>query len=723
MSYTSLRIHPAISIARVGNSEEYYLGPETMAGMDIPGQILTGGLPIKPGTESTTIMSTDVRDSSGRLKRQAARFRIFQYIFPDAAGAETYPTGQGEEVKIGCMVDGKKIKDIIWTVHLANKKANSWQGGAGVEPFQGGAIPPLRNPEFGKVVSDPIRFKKLVIDAGPRALSASAGGTVHFDNTTQACYGSLSKGAIASLPHYPSSFPASEGSASDLLLHSRAIKTLGAITSEVSGRLIVMGGYGLACGFDKDGNFSPTAPLKGDVNNNNWLDDTADGPVSAFLVFDDGSTKTVDGSAWVISADPSYAPQTTNVVTLWDDLYCTWLEKLKLQPSIYNNHYQTDYKVDFATEVYPIFRAASLQKWNTSLPARAISKHDQVGKITAGWDEFKIMNFIRDPNRDEADQSSSATMPLSLGDAGKSFLSPTTAQYFFLKQWSQGQYAAADDALTNQPLGLGEALDKTILFNCLGGRFSPGIEMSFIVRDINLYQQEWAKHSNGGPFRINARALDYSKASQDSPFLGVGYIPLRSESVEPGDLSKFMALPWHTDYNSCATHTPNPNPGGDVDMSVLKQDWKEGMPAFNTLLYSSWPAQRPVAVYTYEDVVANNGQLARPRFSVRGEGTAITNTIIEPATLTASASWEFSLGAEQVGRYQDRQQFLLNWHRIGVVMQGPAIVRDPGAPKICNDFYLEVASEFATDKSNLVEPWRNTVIDKLYPPEPEKTKS
>ncbi len=247
--------------------------------------------------------------------------------------------------------------------------------------------------------------------------------------------------------------------------------------------------------------------------------------------------------------------------------------------------------------------------------------------------------------------------------------------------------------------------------------------MSFIVRDIKLYQQDWAKHSNGGPFRINARALDYSKASQDSPFLGVGYIPLRSESVEPGDLSKFMALPWHTDYNSCATHTPNPNPGGDVDMSVLKQDWKEGMPAFNTLLYSSWPAQRPVAVYTYEDVVANNGQLARPRFSVRGEGTAITNTIIESATLTASASWEFSLGAEQVGRYQDRQQFLLNWHRIGVVMQGPAIVRDPGAPKICNDFYLEVASEFATDKSNLVEPWRNTVIDKLYPPEPEKTKS
>ncbi len=723
MSYTSLRIHPAIGIARVGNSEEYYLGPETMAGMDIPGQILTGGLPIKPGTESTTIVSTDVRDSSGRLKRQAARFRIFQYAFSDKAGAETYPTGQGEEVKIGGMVDGKKVKDIIWTVHLANKKANSWQGGDGVDPFTDGALPPLRNPDFGKVASDPLRLKKLVIDAGPRSINSASCNIVHFDKATQASAGNLSDGSIVFLPKYPASFPAS-----DCANQQRAITTLGAITSESSGRLIVMGGYGLACGFDKDGNFSPTAKLNGDVNNNYWLDDTADGPVTAFLLFEDESTKAIDGSAWVISADPSYAPQTTNVVTLWDDLYCTWLEKLKLQPSIYNTHYQTNYKINFAREVYPIFRAASLQKWNTSLPAKAIGKHDAIGKITADWDEFKIMNFIRDPNKKDGEQIGSPLMPLSLGDAGKSFLSPTKAQYFFLKQWSEGHYLsdAASIKAASNALGVGEVLDKTILFNCLGGRFSPGIEMSFIVRDINLYQQDWAKHYMGGPFRINMRHLEYSKASKDSPFLGVGYIPLRHHQVEPGDLCKFMALPWHTDYNSCATHTPSPNPDGEVTMSGLKEDWKKGMPAFNTLLYSSWPAQRPVAVYTYEDVVANNGELARSRFSVRGEGTAITQTIIEAADASkppSPDSWKFSLGAAQVGRYQDREEFLLNWHKIGVVMQGPAIVGERGASTISNDFYLEVASEFATDKSNLVEPWRNTVIDKLYPPETEKIKS
>lgn len=34
-SKSIFRIHPAIGMARVGNSEEYYIGPETMAGMPL----------------------------------------------------------------------------------------------------------------------------------------------------------------------------------------------------------------------------------------------------------------------------------------------------------------------------------------------------------------------------------------------------------------------------------------------------------------------------------------------------------------------------------------------------------------------------------------------------------------------------------------------------------------------------------------------------------------
>jgi hypothetical protein len=45
------RIHPAIGIARVGNSDEYVVAPETMAGSPDSGNPnLTGGLPIRAGT-------------------------------------------------------------------------------------------------------------------------------------------------------------------------------------------------------------------------------------------------------------------------------------------------------------------------------------------------------------------------------------------------------------------------------------------------------------------------------------------------------------------------------------------------------------------------------------------------------------------------------------------------------------------------------------------------
>ena len=49
MAY-NYRIHPAIGIARVGNSEDYYLGPETMAGLGDANH--TRGLPIRKGQES-----------------------------------------------------------------------------------------------------------------------------------------------------------------------------------------------------------------------------------------------------------------------------------------------------------------------------------------------------------------------------------------------------------------------------------------------------------------------------------------------------------------------------------------------------------------------------------------------------------------------------------------------------------------------------------------------
>ena len=88
----SYAIYPGIGIARVGNSpDEYFIGPEA------PGQV-----PQPPG---------GFKDAAGRIKRQAARFRV--YGLNEA----------GEAVKEITADDA----EITWRVHVANRKAGWYQ--------------------------------------------------------------------------------------------------------------------------------------------------------------------------------------------------------------------------------------------------------------------------------------------------------------------------------------------------------------------------------------------------------------------------------------------------------------------------------------------------------------------------------------------------------------------------------------------------------------------
>jgi hypothetical protein len=445
------------------------------------------------------------------------------------------------------------------------------------------------------------------------------------------------------------------------------IDTLGEMTIETgSGRLIVAGGYGRASGIEgADG--QPPA-LNGAIDNDGWFDDTSDGPVTATILFDDGSCQSaVHG--WVVCTDPGYAPQTRNVNSVWDDVFNTWVEQLGLMPALYDNGYRDDYRASFNGDVLPIFHAAFLQRWNTNLPSKGINGHNFVAHIKPGDDPKakipSLKQLIRDPNNADEDDEG-VKMPLALGDAMRSFLALSPTQYFLLNQWYDG-ISVAD----GPDLGGGERLDKVVLENLLGGRYSPGIDLTFIVRDVNLYVQDWQGET--GPFRINSQPLDYGQACKSQPFLGEGYVPLRNYPVEPGDLCKFMAQPWHTDYNSCATHTPDPNP------------------VANNTLYWSWPAQRPVNVYpkntcTY-DAASGTWNLGGQVFSIRGnEGHG---------TVTPYP--------QQQGRYQCYFDFVENWHKVGFVIQGLQVPADQGA-NYGKDNFIEVASLYDTD-GQPVPPW------------------
>ncbi|HEY2876523.1 MAG TPA: LodA/GoxA family CTQ-dependent oxidase [Reyranella sp.] len=663
------RVHPAIGFARVGNSESYFLAPETMAGMVTPGSTTAGGLPIRPGTDSETITSNDLRDRNGALTRQAARFRIFQYSKADAI---EYPCGAGREIKLGSVIDGKRVVDIVWTAHVASKKANSYvfNGELGIDLYKKANADKLtvRNLQEGGNLADPGRLKRLVIDPGPRAIRATADTTVDFDKRTPASCWQTGAG-IKILPNYPTSFP--DDNFPRLYAPSGKLDTLGQLRTDRDGRLVVLGGRGRACAwYQPDGTPYPLpsgeiAPgVLSDINEVGWFDDSADGPVSATLLFDDGSEQPVHG-AWVATAPPSFAPQCSNVISLWDDIYDTWVRKLGLRPEIFAGRFLETYQPSFDTDIYPIFRATALQRWSVNLPQRAIDAHDTVGDIKSSDDPSDTilagLAYIRDPNNDAQFADGAPFMPLAIGDVGKSFLAVKLTQYFFLSQWSQGRFRGTGAT----PLGAGETLDKASLVSCMGGGFGPGLELTFVVRDPELYQVDW-RESGAGPFRIRGRRLDYDKAEPGRPFLTVGYVPLHpagnglSAPLEPGDLTKFMSLPWHTDFNACATHNTDPNPRN------------------STTLYWAWPAQRPTHIHLAAEV--HDGKLGPQRYSMRGWGTLSND-----------------LGT--AGRFQEYIDFLRNWPRIGTVMQGSTIV---GKTAYSAEQYLEVESTLDEIE---IKPW------------------
>lgn len=665
---TSFRLHPSINFARVGSSDDFYLSPETSAGLPVAGEEhLLGGLPIRQGTENEPISSEDLRDSDGNLLRQAARFRIYAYDF---VPPDTYPNGGGVEVVVGTrLADGRVVADVVWTVHLANKKANAYDviPSQGLQAFADDKLPGLRNASLYGTVDSPQRLQQLVIDPGPRALAARTGGIVAFDAGTVASY-SDGDGGIAEQPQYPVSFPSTVNSR--LFQPSGPLDSLGELRSDEQGRLLVLAGHGrTAAVYDEYGD---PMPLTGDLNNDGWFDDAADGPVSATIVFADGSVEEAFGG-WVVCGDPAFAPQIRNVVSVWDDVYDAWIRELDLQPEICRGGvFQSDYRPSFAADIHPVFRASSMQRWTANLPDLAVKAHDAVGAISATDDPDRtIMSglaYVRNPNNDGELSVGVPLMPLSLGEAGTDFLAVSRTQYFFLEQWSLGRF----DPEAGTRLGPGEYLDMAALSNCLGGRYVPGIELSYPVRQPDLYDTDW-RTSGAGPFRIRHRSLDYATATKAAPFLSGGWIPLHgmSDGLEPGDLSKFMSVPWQTDYNSCSIHQPSINTSG--------RNTATGNP---TTLYWSWPSQRPDAVYPATQVV--NGVLPPRVWSIRGPGT-LTNDPKSAAT------------------FQKALQSVQQWDRIGVVLQGP-VIRGGDYPP---DFFLEAESRLPTEGQslNVVAQW------------------
>jgi hypothetical protein len=471
-------IHPAIGIARVGNSEHgFFIGPEVA---DPP--------PAAPGF---------YRDDTGALKRQAAVFRIYGL---NASGEAVAELTAAEA-------------EITWTVHLANKKAAWYEFQLAQDIPEAAAAPPqfLRN----LTVSD---RASLVIDPGPRSIAGAGqhGAGYRFDT-----------GRFMGTDVY-----------------------LGELRTDAAGRLVVLGGHGLAA--SANGSRAVTF-----ANNDGWHDDTSDGPVTAQVRLQ-GRTLVVD-PAWVVVAPPNYAPDQKSVQTMWDLMRDVAIAaKLLAKPA----------RPSFRDDIAPIFRRLTALQWVNAGFAAAFGWRapNQLGsdawlaRLGAPDDADRhlrraIVDQFRVPQRDG---TSPVPWPYLYGDAmstqtrdtPNAFCTLSTTQMTFLHQWADGEFDAdfspgvvplcSIDAvpIAEQPA----MLDRAALEFCLADAFHPGCEMTWPMRIASLYM---------APFRILHAPPgwiepDYSAQYQTGQTSG----PIFQGQV-PGGVTRWMAVPWQTDTASC----------------------------------------------------------------------------------------------------------------------------------------------------------------------------
>jgi len=535
----SLRIHPAIGVARIGNSDQFFIGPE---------------LPGVPGNwDGATKQFLSFKDAQGRVLRQAARFRIFRI------------DESGNAVKEVTLADGVRIE---WRVHVANRKASffTFNGQSGAEsnpPYaqrarrpadaiekpEGGRGAPERKNRRNAGVAD---RRSLEIDPGPVRLSAP-GRVDLIDNQTPA-----------------------------------PIKQLGEAHMEDSGRLLFLGGSG-ATAFT--GPNRP--PLDEYASNDGWFDDMSDGSIEAAVTFADGHVESAV-PAWVIVGPPKFAPGIRNVVPLYDTLWdlavrsrlsCDAgsdpiLNDLLAQQRAWQDatqEFAPTYMPSFLNHVYPILSRALASRDVHEPPPSHQDYHgtlvDWPRLATRAATQIRrdIFRWIRDPNSKTLDWKG---MPRGLGDeytsldnwesepgspppTPRSLLSLTPVQYALLKAWVEGRFTEdwpfGDVRYAPIPDVTGaitpHGLDRAALENCVGGPFYPGIEVSWLVRLPELY---------AAAFRLRNADFDFGPLH-----LGAGFF------------SQQMALPWHADFYDCHKE-PHQPPGAD-----------------ETINYMWWTAQRP----------------------------------------------------------------------------------------------------------------------------------
>ncbi|MCF6442967.1 LodA/GoxA family CTQ-dependent oxidase [Pseudoalteromonas luteoviolacea] len=558
-------IYPAIGIARLGNSKSgFFLGPE------VPHQDVNPnytGNNLKACYENYSLtnrpdVELDYKDKKGRVKRQAARFRIF----------EVNDSGQ---VTREITADDATIK---WEVQLANRKSINYKFEDAMDLGDSSKDCELRNAFVQDLKK---RKEQLLIDPKPRTIKGKnkSGNEYHFDDGT--IFGGTSQEKTV---------------------------YLGELRTDEQGRLLVLGGRGHSSSYEQK-------QIETFANNDYWHDDISDGTVRAKIIIN--SEEVEAEPAMVAVTPPNFAPNMPGVVTMYDVVTDLMLRKHEL-PSY-------SAKTEFYRDIYPVlsslvenqgvnlgyfmvFGDGSPGNFNNPVildklksncgsnkPIReAVFKLFRLSEEDTKAQRKKLVkelikeggNEDIDPalkkgikeNLDKAIEKSQALVQASqlppifgdlYGDDNDSplkGLSLTQTQYNHMQKWADGDFIEGENAKSNSkplknitdPLETIEpvnrrpfALTQTNLEQCLGGPFHPGIELTWFMRRLSM----WNVKDKFDPMRLNILPKDEEVQDYFGPVL-TPHVALKEmfNASGPGTLTRFMGVPWQSDEGSCRSN-------------------------------------------------------------------------------------------------------------------------------------------------------------------------
>ncbi len=593
----SIRIHPGIGMARLGDSDEFYVGPEA------PGVVVDPGGSGGPGPNGGSY-----RDSQARLKRQAQRYRVYAYDANDKVVAELTS-------------DSDLVQSLHWRVHVRNMKAANYafQGAYLFDPDQ------LRNPSI-QPDKKPGERNQLIIDPGVHTITSGQAGPVVMKGDV---FTGIEKGTLPGELRFEGFTPKDPSKEVEVTYKAAKDIELGQLRLDSKDRLLFVPapGKGACVTTPKVELSNPSetvSPPNGPDNGKNpltnqfayfnipgWWDDTCGGEIDVTVTLKDGTvlstrdnvksatdegTRNPKAGAWIVTAPPKFAPHMYHVVSILDRVYEAFPEAYPY----------TGQKTNFYRDVYPIFANAVNYGWVSAEASGVASEPKNIAHGPGQPGNLLLpgyMSLLADPseqskpirqriyglmrhapgkngrlvdtllpappqrptswkNEEFQRAENDSLMPKLWGTAGKplqnqqlgndfpdQFLSLTDWQLNHMKNWADGNFEVGtlQEPVSLEQLPLNEqphALDSSALQPTIGGGFHPGIEFPYLI----LYREYFAE-----AFRVG-------------------------KDNEPGAIAAYMSSPWQGDFWSCNVAwwpTQRPDVVFEYDQKTQTRTYKE----------------------------------------------------------------------------------------------------------------------------------------------------